>query len=138
MEVMRSIFKLGLTCGFVGVFSLASAFASAPETQQALDQTKALLQNPNALKASGSKEEKAALDAVANLTKSVPGAEASMQSLSASIIEDVVKKTNGDPAAIESFLLEAQGNPGKFLESLSPQQQAEIRRIASEIDAKKK
>jgi hypothetical protein len=88
------------------------------------------------LKASGSKEEKAALDAAANLTKSVPEAEASMQSLSAGIIEDVVEKTNGDPAAKQSFLLEAQANPGKFLEGLSPQQQAEIRRIASEIDAK--
>jgi hypothetical protein len=135
---MRTILTLGLACGLAGIFSLASAFAGSPETQQALDQTKALLQNPNALKTSGSKDEKAALDAVANLTNGVPGAEASMQSLSAGIIEDVVKKTNGDPAAIQSLLLDAQANPGKFLESLSPQQQAEIRRIASEIDAKKK
>ena len=136
---MRTILTLGLACGLVGIFSVASAFAVAPETQQALDQTKAILQNPNALKNSGSKkDEKAALDAVANLTKGVPGAEASVQSLSAGIFDDVVKKTNGDPAAIQTLLLEAQANPGKFLESLSPQQQAEIRRIASEIDAKKK
>lgn len=137
---MRKLITLGLACGIIGFASIASAWASgglSKQDQEALDQTKALLQNPNALKGTGNADEKAALAAVENLTKGVPGAEASVQGLSASIFDDVVKKTQGDPAAIQKLLLDAQANPGKFMQSLSPTQQAEIRRIASEIDSKK-
>lgn len=135
---MRNFKKLSLFCCLFVLLPAGSVLAGelSADDQEALRKTQALLQNPNALKEEGNADEKAALAEISKLTKGDPKAEAQIHGLSADIFGDVVKKNNGDSAAIMKSLLEAQANPQKFMESLSPAQKAEIRRIASEIDPK--
>jgi len=135
---MRNFLKLPLLCCLFGLLSTGLALATglSADDQEALRKTQALLQNPNALKGDGNADEKAALAEISKLTNGDPKAEAQIHGLSADIFGDVVKKNNGDSSAIMKSLLEAQANPQKFMESLSPAQRAEIRRIAGEIDPK--
>lgn len=108
------------------------------EDQAALKDTQALLKNPAALKGLVGDDERAALAAIENLTKGTPGADGKIYDVSSEIFASIVKKANGDSAEIQRLLLEAQANPKKFMESLSPEQQAKIRAVAGQIEATQK
>ena len=121
-----------------GLFLLPSfALALDPADEQALAEVQALLQNPQVLKGpAGNASEKAALAEIEKLTKGDAKAQQDIHQLSSEIFTDMVKKDGTDEGAIMKALLEAQQNPGKFMQSLSPEQQKKIRELASEIDKK--
>lgn len=50
----------------------------------------------------------------------------------------LVKKHNGDVGAMQADLMQALKDPKKFLESLSPEYREQIRKLASEVEAKNK
>ena len=104
---------------------------------QALAEAKELLQNPQTLKGpAGNPNEKAALVEIEKLTKGDPKAQQEINQLSSDIFADMVKKNGSGEEVIMKSLLEAQQNPAKFMQSLTPEQQRRIRELASEIDKK--
>lgn len=115
--------------------AITQAFDEADE--QALAEVQALLQNPQVLKGpAGNPNEKAALAEIEKLTKGDPKAQQEIHQLSSDIFTDMVQKNGTGEGAIMKSLLEAQQNPAKFMQSLTPEQQRKIRELASEIDKK--
>jgi hypothetical protein len=117
------------------LFLPTPSLASDETDAKALAEAQALLQNPDALRGpAGNPHEKAALAEVDKITKNHPTAKQEIQNLSSDIFADMVKKNGTGGADLGTALLEAQSDPGKFLRSLTPEQQKRIRDLASEID----
>jgi anion-transporting ArsA/GET3 family ATPase len=121
-----------------GLFLLpAFALAFEEADDKALAEVQALLQNPEVLKGpAGNQKEKAALAEIEKLTKGDPKAQQEINQLSSDIFTKMVQTNGAGEGDIMKALLEAQQNPGKFMQSLSPEQQKKIRDLASEIDKK--
>lgn len=128
---MRNLLIAGL------LFLPFTALASDEVDEKALAEVQALLQNPEVLKGpAGNSSEKAALAEIEKLTKGDSKAQQEIHQLSSEIFTDMVKKNGSDEGVVMKALLEAQQDPGKFMQSLSPEQQKKIRDLASEIDKK--
>lgn len=113
-----------------------TAFALDKDDEAALRDTQKLLGDQAALKAftKDNPDAAKALDQTKELTKGNPQQQAELNNISSSIFADMVKNNNGDSAAIQNQLQQALKDPSSFLNSLSPEQQARIRGLASEID----
>lgn len=123
------------------IFSLSFfphlSHASDEADNQALAEVQALLQNPQVIKGpAGNPDEKAALAEIDKLTKGDPKTQQGINQLSSDIFADMVKKEGAGEGGIMRALLEAQQNPGKFIQTLSPEQRQRLRELASEIDKK--
>ena len=132
---MPTLFVVFLACAFLPA---PSAFALDSHDEEALKNTKALLTDEAALKAF-TKDNPDAGKALQQIQALTGGNKAQMNevnNLSSSIFEDMVKANNGDNAAIQAQLQEALKDPAGFLKRLSPEQQARIRNLASELDKK--
>ncbi len=104
-------------------------------SSDALDQTLKLMTNEQErTKAISKSPEAARADANAK------GAVGSQQNLnqvyeiSAIVMADLVKKTNGDVAALNTLMLEAGKNPEKFFNSLSPESQEKIKQLSKKVE----
>lgn len=106
------------------------------------DQT-ALLQTQQFLKDSKARnkyiekhpEAKQANDQLNQLTGGV--ATDQVYSLAASIFSMITKDSHGDPKAMQKMLSDYAKNPQAFIEKLSPEQQAQLRDIASKVSRMK-
>lgn len=116
-------------CGFV--FQVGADDLS-PVDQEALEDTKALLNDPKRLEEVKSKNDKAnsvdknidALGFSAQEKKEIYG-------LSSEIFEQLVKETNGDPEKMKKLLSEAMKDPAGFAKKWSPEQKAKLKAISS-------
>lgn len=105
---------------------------------EALEKTQALLRDP----AQRSEAMARSADAQRNhaelqkMTGSQDNTNATYD-LSADIFGDMTRKTNGDPAQMKRLLEEAQRDPEKFLNSLTPEQRARIQSLATKIETEK-
>lgn len=137
---MRKLLYLAASILIFGLATLASAWAAELDSasQEALQKTQADLQNPDLMKqADGGPAQKAALQQIDKITKGDPKKQQQIQSLGSDIFGDIVKQTDGDPAKIQSLLMNAQANPSQFFQSLSPAQREQIQKMAAEMDGKK-
>ena len=137
---MRKLFYLAAIALISGLATFASAWAAELDaaSQEALRKTQADLQNPDLMKqADGGPAQKAALQQIDKITKGDPKKQQQIQSLGSDIFGDIVKQTDGDPAKIQSLLMNAQANPSQFFQNLSPAQREQIQKMAAEIDGKK-
>ena len=112
--------------------------ADATATATALQQTQSLLLNPQAV-AEYAKTHPDAAKANANIQTLTGGNTqdtASLYKLAADIFENVVKESNGDPAAMSAALAQAMKNPQGFADKLTPQQQTELKSLTQKIESR--
>mgnify|MGYP003342434786 CR=1 FL=1 len=81
--------------------------------------------NPDALNALGQ---------VDKLTQGNKAQKTEVNAISSDIFASMVKDQNGDSGAIQAKLREALKDPRGFMNSLTPEQQARIRGLASELE----
>lgn len=118
------------------------AFAEAPDAkvlQEALGQTKALLNDPAQRGEVIAKDPKAAAaDAqLQNLVQS-PALTNESYALAGEILEILMNQNAGDPDAMQKALDAGQRDPAAFLQSLPEAQRKRIQEIARKIEAGKK
>lgn len=112
--------------------------AHADDSDDALRDTQKLLNDP-ALRAADAKtsaDSAAAQQRILELVKKTGASEKDIYSLSSSVFADIVKKANGDPAAILKLLEDAEKNPEAFAKSWKAEDQAKLREIASQSNKK--
>lgn len=117
---------------------VAGADRSADATATALQQTQSLLANPQAV-AEYEKTHPDAAKANANVQTLTGGNTqdtASLYKLAADIFENVVKESNGDPAAMSASLAQAMKNPQGFADKLTSQQQTELKSLTQKIESR--
>jgi hypothetical protein len=105
-------------------------------SQKALQDTQQLLTNPSLRTQSIRKDPAAAkVDAqVEQVTGGGANKEEAYQ-ISSDIMNEIVKKTGGDPVKMVEMLERAKTNPEAFFKSLSPEQQEKIRRLSTRMPA---
>lgn len=137
--------SLALSAALVSALTLGSAASAQstvgldPASQEALDKTKALL-NDRAQVDAYSKTNKEAAQADQNM-KALFGNNAADTSeayqLSSQIFETLTKQTNGDPQAMQKILTEAMKNPAGFAQMLTPEQKAQLSGLAKKAEGVK-
>lgn len=55
--------------------------------------------------------------------------------ITADVFGELIKANNGDPAALQKMLLNAQKDPQGFFNSLSPEQKSKIQNLGKEMEA---
>ena len=108
------------------------------QSQTAVDETKRLLNNQKAVDDYAKKNPNAA-QANENLKIVVggdPGDQAAVYKLASDIFENMAQASNGDGAAMQAELTKAMKNPSAFANSLSPAQQAELKRIGQSVESR--
>lgn len=133
---MRLIYLLVVAVVF-GALPLAAS-ALDQNDEMALKNVEALLANPSQLNALGKEDPRArqAMDKAREITQNDPKKMAEINSISSAAFADLVKKHNGDSAAIMEELQRAMQDPKAFMNGLSPEQQSRIRALGAEIDQK--
>lgn len=118
------------------ILHVPSAFALDKDDEDALKDTQKVLTDEEALKAftKDNKDAAGAVNQVNKLTNGNKAQNAEVNAISSDIFTDMVKSTNGDSAQIQEKLQQALKDPAAFMNSLTPEQQARIRGLASEID----
>jgi hypothetical protein len=128
---MRTPFLLAtVTLLFAG-----PAFALDAGDADALANTQRLLANPAAIQevAKHDSSAKSALDQLNQITKGNAGQNTEMNAISSSVFADMVKGSNGDAVALQDKLQSALKDPGAFIKTLSPEQQARLSGLAGQI-----
>lgn len=131
---MRIFLLLGLGCLCFASISVFAAGENDAINEEALRKTQELLNSP-ALLAIDAKENASSNEAqnkLKEILKLTGASEKDAYSLSDSVFSDIVSKTNGDPAAIQKILLEAQRDPAAFAKTWKPEDQAKLRELASQ------
>lgn len=108
-------------------------------SQKALDETKAMLNNRSQIDAfTKSNSEAAQADQNVKALMGNNAADTSaVYQLSSDIFETIAKQTNGDPAAMQKLLSEAMKNPAAFAQKLTPEQRAKLSGLAQKAEAVK-
>ncbi len=91
------------------------------------ERSKAVLSSPDAVRA----------DANAKSVAGSPENTNQLYEISAIVMSDLVKKTNGDIAALQSLMIEAGKDQEKFYKSLSPEAQQKIKQLAEKVEQKR-
>jgi flagellum-specific peptidoglycan hydrolase FlgJ len=126
----------------IGIFLILSASYSSrarasedAATKEALDKTVELM-NDRSQREKAAKENTSAAAAHAEVQK-LGGAQTqdAVYGVGAEIMKSLVQQTGGDPVKMQELMAKAQRDPEGFAKSLSPDQQAKIRSIASEVSA---
>jgi hypothetical protein len=128
-----------LSFGGVVFLTLNSAFGNdlnfgstlSADNQEAIRKTQELLRNPANLQ---SHFEAAKLF---ELMGDKPKDKQDLSDTTASIFNDLAKKTGGDPEKLKKLLDEARKNPEAFANQLSPEQKAAISEFAKKIEEHK-
>ena len=113
-----------------------SGHALDANDEDALKDTQKLLGDEAALRAFA-KDNPDALNALGQVDKLTQGNKAQkteVNAISSDIFASMVKDQNGDSGAIQAKLREALKDPKGFMNSLTPEQQARIRGLASELE----
>ena len=106
--------------------------------KEALDKTTEMLRNSAQFNAAAKENPNAQKSAdQLNAITLDPAQQQKMREISAGIFSDVAKTSGGSEEKIMEALQKAQSNPEAFAKSLTPEQQAQIRSLASEIEKKK-
>ncbi len=125
----------------IAVFFFYGSSANALEggDQAALNDTQKLLHNQQALDNFTKDNPDAAktLDQVKQITGGNKQQIGAVNDISSDIFADMVRANPNDSAAIFTKLQQALKDPKGFMNNLTPEQQARIRGLASEIDKKK-
>lgn len=130
-------FFIGLVALFGSSTCLAVGLDSAQ--QDAMDKTTQMMISPSQFTEAAKENSDAQKAAVQlNAITADPAQQQKIRELSAGIFNDVAKSNECKDEKIMEALQKAQANPGDFLKSLTPEQQAKLRDLASEIEAKKK
>ena len=122
--------KLWATLFLVG---MSFQQASAEDDMAALLKTQECLRNQNCDSANtneGKSAEQQALDATAGNTNQSQ----ELNNISADIMPFLLQQSAGDPAKMQALMLKAQTDPESFLNSLPPEIQAKIQKVASDIE----
>ena len=122
--------KLWATLFLVG---MSFQQASAEDDMAALLKTQECLRNQNCDSANtneGKSAEQQALDATAGNTNQSQ----ELNNISADIMPFLLQQSAGDPAKMQALMLKAQTDPESFLNSLPPELQAKIQKVASDIE----
>ena len=122
--------KLWATLFLVGI---SFQQASAEDDMAALLKTQECLRNQNCDSANtneGKSAEQQALDATAGNTNQSQ----ELNNISADIMPFLLQQSAGDPAKMQALMLKAQTDPESFLNSLPPELQAKIQKVASDIE----
>jgi len=122
--------KLWATLFLVGI---SFQQASAEDDMAALLKTQECLRNQNCDSANtneGKSAEQQALDATAGNTNQSQ----ELNNISADIMPFLLQQSAGDPAKMQALMLKAQTDPESFLNSLPPEIQAKIQKVASDIE----
>ncbi|MGZ5051075.1 MAG: hypothetical protein ACXWF8_08530 [Methylobacter sp.] len=120
------------------IFLAAAIFVQniyADDLTSALQQTQDCLRNQNCAAAStdaGKEADRKLLEAVAGNA----GDKQALYNLSADVMAVLFQQSGGDPAKMQALLQNAQTDPERFLNSLTPEMKAKIGNIASEIEKK--
>lgn len=138
---VASILTVGLTSQAQTGVKGAQPMGAQPMTeqqinQQALQQTQDLLVNP----AERQKAINADPKAKANDAKvqQLLGADShKAYELSAQLMSTIVAQTGGDPQKMQQLMLELQSNPHALEKLLTPAQRDQIRKMASDLEARK-
>jgi hypothetical protein len=126
---------------FIFLFFNAVAFESGTDSngldsasRQALDETRQVLKDKNAREKEINKDSRAQYvdKQVKSLGGNAENAE-SIYGLSADVMEELVKKTGGDPVKMMEILEKAKKDPEGFAKSLSPSTQSKIRGLAGKV-----
>lgn len=107
-------------------------------SQEALEQTKALLSNPvqRNIAVQENENTRKADESVKRLGLSQEANEA-IYKVSGEILEKMVKDSNGDPAAMTEAVQKMMKDPESLEKILSPEQREKIRKLASESEDSK-
>ena len=122
--------KLWATLFLVG---MSFQQVSAEDDMAALLKTQECLRNQNCDSANtneGKSAEQQALDATAGNTNQSQ----ELNNISADIMPFLLQQSAGDPAKMQALMLKAQTDPESFLNSLPPELQAKIQKVASDIE----
>ena len=131
---------IGMVVGGMLVLFQVQAWAQTAglQNQQAVQKTQAFLRN-SAERSQFIQQNPAAAKTdqdVQQLLGSKQNADGAYD-LSADILGSLAAQTQGDSAKMQQLLEQAQKNPEAFAASLSSEQQAKLRSLASQIEAKK-
>lgn len=105
------------------------------DTMKALQETQDVLRNP-ALRAMQPEMKGPAGAALQGQLDALGGTSADQEKIyqmAAEILGDLAKQANGDPAQMEKILEQAKKNPEAFANSLTPQQQQQIKDLAKKL-----
>jgi uncharacterized protein YdbL (DUF1318 family) len=117
------------------LLSSGPAFALDASDAEALASTQQLLGNQNAMLdvAKHDAGAKGAMDQINQITKGDSRQTAEMNAISSSVFADMVKNTNGDSVAVQEKLQLALKDPGAFIKTLTPEQQARLNGLATQV-----
>jgi hypothetical protein len=117
------------------LLSSGPAFALDASDAEALASTQQLLGNQNAMLdvAKHDPGAKGALDQISQITNGDPSKTAEMNAISSSVFADIVKNSNGDSVAVQEKLQLALKDPGAFIKTLTPEQQARLNGLATQV-----
>lgn len=142
-KMMAIMEKLVAILGSIFLISIASVYSEDEgldvASATALKQTQDLLKD-KAARDKAIKGDSHAVEADANAGRVAGTAEnkEATYGLSSEIMAYLVKKTAGDPIALQKIMNDAQRNPEAFAESLPPEYQSKLRGLAGKIEADKK
>jgi hypothetical protein len=136
-----SVLTFSLTSQAQTVVKGAQPMGAQPMTeqqinQQALQQTQGLLVNPAERKIILDADPKA--KAADSKVQQLLGQDSQKAyELSAQLMSTIVAQTGGDPKKMQQLVLELQSNPHALEKLLTPTQRDQIRKMASDLEAKK-
>lgn len=131
---MRRLLLIPLILAYTGVLSAEDLDA---DTLKALEQTQNIMKDP-ALRAAQPEAQGPQAAALQAQLKALGGTAQDQEQIfqiAAQVMGDLTKKTQGDPAQMQKVLDQAMKNPEAFGQSLSPQEQQQIRDLAKKLPA---
>lgn len=138
---VASILTVALTSEAQSIPKGAQPMGAQPMTeqqinQQALQQTQDLLINP-AERQKALNADPAAKANDAKVQKLLGADSQKAYELSAQLMSTIVAQTGGDPQKMQQLMLELQSNPHALEKLLTPAQRDQIRKMASDLEARK-
>lgn len=139
MDTLKSISKYAVQLALISAMSIYSFSASAEELKkvdaEALDKTVEMLNNRQQREEYANQSEQS--KKADKMAKDLFGAQGADKAYAAAaeILKTMVQQTNGDPAAMQKMMNDAQKNPEAFMKSLSSEHQNMIRKLAEDVEA---
>jgi hypothetical protein len=127
-----------IAMSFICAAGLARAGQLDPSNQDAVNQTKQVMTDPEKLKAATANDPQAKqADENAERLMGNKTDTADLYKLSADIFGNVASDANGDPAKMQESLNQALKNPAGFADSLTPDQAAKLHQLTNKVESRK-
>ena len=121
----------------VGTFFSLSGFSQASD--EAAKNTVDLLKDRKQIEELAATDQNAKrANYVVNRTVGTGAEKDQLLQITSDIMGVLIKKHKGDISAMQADLMNAMRDPKKFIESLTPEQRAQVRTLASEVEKKNK